>query len=115
MRLWEPASPEEKFIGIALGAFVFAGGLASALVLLWIGRAGDILLSVSIGAGIFTLVLAGAVVATVARDGRYELRENLGSAALVGLISVALSLILIVMMRAVEVVEFYYEWRDAGQ
>jgi hypothetical protein len=114
MRLWDPASREAKFIGLVLGVPISVVGVASGIVLLWIGRGQDILFSIGIGAGIGLLVLVGGVLASVARDGKYEFRDNLISAALVGVMFVALSLFLIAMVRAGEVVEFYYKSRDAG-
>lgn len=115
MKLWVPASREERFVAIALSVVILGAGLAAALVLLWIGRANDVVLSVSLGCGIFAVVSIGGVVASVARDGRYEVRDNLISGVQVALVLVALSLTLIVLVRVAEVVEFYYKWREAGQ
>lgn len=114
MKLWDPASRESRFIGLVLGVPMILVGIASAGVLLWIGRGSDLLFSIGIGAGISVLVFVGGVMASVARDGRYEFGDNLISAAVVGVIFIALSLFLIVMVRSAEVVEFYYKWRDAG-
>jgi hypothetical protein len=114
MKLWDPASREAKFIGLFVGVPVLLVGIASAIVLLWIERGHDLLFSVGIGAGIGLLVFVGGVVASVGRDGKYEFKDNLVSAALVGLLFVALSLFLIVMVRAAEVVECYYKSREAG-
>lgn len=114
MKLWDPASRETKFIALVLGVPISVVGIASAIVLLWIERGQDILFSIGIGAGIGLLVFVGGVVASVGRDGKYEFKDNLISAALVGVIFVALSLFLIVMVRSAEVVEFYYESREAG-
>ncbi len=115
MKLWDPASREAKFIGLVLGVPIILVGVASAIVLLWIQRGHDLLFSTGIGAGIGLLVFVGGALASVGRDGKYEVKDNLVSAAVVGVLFVALSLFLIVMVRAAEVVEFYYESREAGQ
>ena len=114
MKLWDPANRESRFIGLVLGVPIILFGIASAILLLWIARGNDILFSIGIGAGIGVLVFVGGVVASVGRDGKYEFKDNLISAALVSVIFVALSLFLIVMVRAAEVVESYYQSREAG-
>jgi len=114
MKLWDPASRESRFMGLVLGVPLILVGIASAIVLLWIGRGSDLLFSIGIGAAIGLLVFVGGVVASVARDGKYEFSDNLVSAAVVGVIFVALSLFLIAMVRAADVVEIYHKSRDAG-
>jgi NO-binding membrane sensor protein with MHYT domain len=113
MKLWDPASREAKFIGLVVGVPVSVVGIASAIVLLWIERGNDLLFSIGIGVGISVLVFVGGVMASVARDGKYEFRDNLISAVVVGVIFIALSLFLIVMVRIADVVEAYYRSREA--